>query len=135
MIAQTIAQAKERSPESLWHFLQQLPSTMEAQLLYGLILAGAVGAIGSWFVKWARYQAGPLHTYFYQEIRSTILAASGFLGICLTAISSGIFVADGGAFVGWANVLWFGLTNGFGADMVVNKGGQRAGNQNSGGTI
>lgn len=109
--------------ESLWDFLTALPSSMEAQILYALLLAGVVGMLASWLLKWARGQAGALQRYlFTEDVRYTVLAVAAYFGICLTAISSGIFVTDDGVFVGWANVLWFGLTNGFGADTVANKG-------------
>lgn len=109
--------------ESLWQFLAALPSSMEAQIFYALLLAGVIGMFASWLLKWARGQAAPLYRYlFTDDVRFTVLAAAAYFGICLTAISSGIFVTDEGVFVGWANVLWFGLTNGFGADTVANKG-------------
>lgn len=121
-LAQTVLQAKESS-ETIWQFLAVLPETQGAQIFYGLLLGGLIGGLSSWLLKWARKEAGCLVNYvFTDDIRYTVLAASGFLGICITALSSGIFVTEQGQFVGWANVLWFGVTNGFGADVAINKG-------------
>lgn len=123
MNSPTIAQAQLSIVQDPWEFLISLPHTAEAKIMYMLIFAGILGGIASWLVKWAKKQAGPLHKYlFTDDIRFTILAGAGYLGICFTAISSGIFMTENDTFVGWANVLWFGITNGFGADMVANKG-------------
>lgn len=90
--------------------------------MYMLIFAGILGGIASWLVKWAKKQAGSLRQYLFTDFRYTVLAGVGYIGLCWTAIGSGIFVNEQQIFVGWANVLWFGITNGFGADMVANKG-------------
>lgn len=125
MTGQTIAQIKAMEvQESLWHFLTQLPQSMEAQLLYGLVIAGIVGMIANYTVKWARGDiAGSLFAYlFLQNVRATLLSFFGFVSLAITSIAAGIFTGENGGFVGWANVLWFGLTNGFAVDAIANKG-------------
>lgn len=127
MNGQTIAEAKLAAPESLWHFLLSLPGTIEAQQLYGLMIAGTLGMIANWLVKWLRGDiAGSLWCYlFHQNVRGTVLSLFSFIGLALTSITANVFVAEGGAFVGWTNVLWFGLTQGFAVDAIANKGDRK----------
>ena len=122
--AQTISQAHEATQQSLWHFLAQLPQTQEAQLLYGLILAGAVGMVANYLVKWAKGEIeGNLWCYLVKDkLRATVLSFSSYVGVAVASIAAGIFVTDGGIFVGWSTVLWFGVTNGFAVDAIANKG-------------
>lgn len=122
MNSPTIAQAQLSIAQDPWEFLIALPHTAEAKIMYMLLLAGIIGGFASWLVKWAKGQAGPLNIYFVREGKFTILAGASYIGICLTAITSGIFITPEDTFVGWANVLWFGVTNAFGADMIANKG-------------
>lgn len=127
MNAQSVAQIA-RTHESLWEFLVELPTSMEAEIGYALIIAGILGMFFSWLIKWARGQAGALHVYlFTDQVKLTVLAASAYVGVCTTAVTAGIFVTSSGEFVGWANVLWFGLTNAFGIDAAANKGGSTSG--------
>lgn len=122
-MGKTIAELKTE-PETLWHFINQLPVSFEAQLLYGLVIAGLAGMVANYAVKWARNEIeGNLWEYlFTQNVRATLLSFFGFVSLAITSIGTGIFTSDGGVFVGWANVFWFGLTNGFAVDAVANKG-------------
>ena len=126
MTAPTVAQIAVTAPpsESLWHFLAQMPASQEAQILYGFILAGIVGMIAHYIVRWAYGQIeGSLWKYlFVDSPRRTLLAFIGLAGLALTAVSTGIFTTPEGLFTGWSNVLWTGLTTGFGSDSVANKG-------------
>jgi hypothetical protein len=128
MDAQTIAQVKAADPESLWHFLQALPATMEAQLFYGLMLAGTLGMIANYIVRWARKEIeGSLLAYLMeQNPRGTVLSLCTYTGVAIGAIAATAFtIGPGNTFVGWGWVLWMGATNGFMIDNITNKG-QRA---------
>lgn len=128
MDAQTIAQVRAEAPESLWHFLIGLPSTMEAQIFYGLMLAGSLGMIANYIVRWARKEiGGSLFTYLIkQNPRGTVLSLCTYTGVAIGAITTGAFIIGPSAtFVGWGWVLWLGATNGFMIDNIANKG-QRA---------
>jgi len=119
-----IKQLKAEHTESLWQFLSQLPGSMEAQILYGLLLAGVVGMMAHYLMRWLNGEiSGSLVRYLFTDYpRRTLLAFAGIIGVALTAITSGVFETDSGEFVGWLNVLWVGLTNGYAADSVANKG-------------
>lgn len=128
MNAQTIAQVKADNPADLWHFLMNLPVTMEAQLFYALMLAGTLGMLASYVMKWAKGEIGAcLGEYlFKQNLRSTVLSVATYTGTAMAAIYAGaFFVGDQSVFVGWGMVMWLGALNGFGIDAIVNKG-QRA---------
>lgn len=125
MDAQTIAQVKAQAPDSLWHFLVSVPTTMEAQLFYGLMLAGTLGMIANYIVRWARNEiAGSLLAYLIdQNPRGTVLSLCTYTGVAIGAIAAGAFTAGpSAAFVGWGWVLWLGATNGFMIDNIANKG-------------
>lgn len=124
MQAQTIAQVKAQAPESLWHFLVNLPSTMEAQIFYALLVAGTVGMLSNYLVKWAKNEiAGGLINYLVTNSRATALSLFTYVGISCGAIYGQAFhVGDSATFVGWGLVLWLGLINGYGIDNIVNKG-------------
>lgn len=125
MDAQTIAQVKAEAPDSLWHFLINLPTTMEAQLFYGLMLAGSLGMIANYIVRWARNEiAGSLLAYLIeQNPRGTVLSLCTYTGVAIGAIATGAFTAGPSAtFVGWGWVLWMGATNGFMIDNIANAG-------------
>ena len=128
MEAQTIAQVKAQSPESLGHFLMNLPSTMEAQLFYALMLTGTAGMLANYGVKWARGEIGScLGAYlFRQNLRATVLSFLTYTGTAMAAIYAGAFhVGDQAVFVGLGMVMWLGALNGYSIDSMVNKG-QRA---------
>lgn len=125
MNAQTIAQVKAQAPESLWNFLGNLPFTMEAQIFYGLMLAGTLGMIANYIVRWARSEIrGSLYAYlFEQNPRGTVLSLCTYTGMALAAIASNAFhFGEGAAFVGWGWTLWMGASNGFVIDNIANKG-------------
>ena len=110
--------------ESLWDFLAALPSTAEAQILYALLISGVVGMMAHYFTRWAKGEIqGSLFAYMFGTcVRSTALAFTVMFGSALTAITSGVFIGESGAFVGWLNVMWFGITNGYASDSIANKG-------------
>ena len=109
--------------ESLWQFLSALPSTAEAQILYALLMSGVVGMMAHYFTRWAKGEIqGSLFTYLFGTcVRSTALAFSVIVGAAITAITSGVFITESGTFVGWLNVMWFGITNGFASDSIANR--------------
>lgn len=115
----TIQQIQESIPQGLWDFLTQLPASFEAQELYALILAGAVGMLVNFSQKWGRGEiTGNLIRYlFIDGRRGTWLSFSGAIGLGITAISAGVFMVDGG-FVGWKAVLWVGVLNGYTSDSI-----------------
>lgn len=128
MEKQTIAQVRAQDPESLWHFLSALPSTMEAQIFYALMLSGSLGMMASYLMKWSQGQiSGNLFGYLFgSNLRATCLSFFTYTGACMTAIYAGAFhVTEAAVFVGWGHVVWLGALNGFGIDAIVNKG-QRA---------
>lgn len=117
--AVTIAAAKADAPESLWHFLGQIPATMEAQQLYALLISGMVGIAAHYLNKWATGQIeGNLWDYlFHDHARSTVLSIGAYIGFALTTVTSGAL--DG---TGWFTALWMGATTGFAVDAIANKG-------------
>jgi hypothetical protein len=121
----TIAQVKAESPESLGHFLMNLPATMEAQLFYALMLTGILGMFANYGVKWAKGEIGAcLATYlFRQHLRLTVLSFLTYSGTAMAAIYADAFhVGDQSVFVGWGMVMWLGALNGYSIDSMVNKG-------------
>ena len=116
---QTIAQVKAEAPESLWHFLGQLPVTLEAQQVYALMLSGLVGMAAHYLNKWATGQIeGNLWGYmFHDHARNTVLSVTAYIGFALTTVTSGAL--DG---AGWFTALWMGATTGFAIDSIANKG-------------
>lgn len=125
MIAQqTIQEIAPVAQQGLWNYLAQLPFTLEASMMYALVLGGTLGMIGNYTIKWLRGDIeGSLIDYcFRYHFKATLLSFFGFLGLAITSVYSGIFTSESGGFVGWANVLWFGLTNGFAVDAIANKG-------------
>lgn len=127
MQAQTISDLKsaapDSSPESLWHFLAGLPTTMEAQILYALLLGGLVGLAGHYVIKWTRGEIeGSLWNYmFIDNPRRSWLSITLVVGELLGEVSSGLFTTGTGQFVGWGIVLLSGLKSGYTIDSVANK--------------
>lgn len=123
--AKTIAQVKQ-APESLLAFLAQLPATMEAQILYGLILGGLIGMAANYVVKWAQGDiAGSLWRYmFVDDPRRSWLAICILLTELIGEVSTGLFTTTTGEFVGWGMVLLNGLKSGYFIDSAANKGGR-----------
>ena len=119
----TIQQIHASEPETLWHFLTQLPASLEAQLLVGLLLAGFLGAIASWLIKWSNDDAAGLVEYcFRNSFKRTVASVLSFLGIVFGFIALEIFTTDSGEFVGWMNVMVNGFMAGIGSDATINKG-------------
>lgn len=128
MDTQTIAQVKAEAPESLWHFLIHLPSTMEAELFYALMLAGTLGMVANYLVKWGKKEIeGCMGEYLFKHNpRGTVLSFCTYAGGALGAIAANAFhVGDAHTFVGWGWVIWMGIGNGFVIDSITNNG-QRA---------
>jgi len=124
MDAQTIAQLKATAPESLWHFLLALPSTMEAQIWYALLLGGAIGMIGHYIRgrSTGNLSGSPID-YFVRDNPWRSIATAGAVAAELFAeIGTGIFTTSTGQFVGWGIVLMMGLKSGYSIDSLVNKG-------------
>lgn len=126
MEGQTLAQVTSSvtPTESLWHFIGQLPGTIEAQQMYALLISGALGISANYLLKWARQEiAGSLWQYLFKDnVRGTVLSLASFVGLAITSIAAGIFNGESGGYVGWTTVMWFGLTNGFAVDAIANKG-------------
>ena len=128
--AQTIAELKSTGQaESLWHFLSQIPASMEAQIFYGVLLFGVVGIVGSWLVKWSQDAAGGFIDYFFRtSFRRTVATLCAYVGAMATGIGTQVFFTEVGGqevFVGWLNVAWASLTTAFAADMGINKGARK----------
>lgn len=123
MNAQKISDLKAEHMGSLWDFLQRLPNSMEAQILYGLIIAGLVGLCASWLWKFSNKQVGCFTKYLFTEewVRS-LASVLGMTGTAVIAVMAGVFETESGEFVGWLNVLWWGAQSGFGIDLAVNRG-------------
>lgn len=131
MIAEALAAVAEQAPRladkvpefpSLWDYLHAIPNSFEAQLFVGLMIAGSVGMVAHYLLKWARGEIkGHLICYLWHNKRSTALSFFGYVGIAVGAIASNAFVTDYGVFVGWRMVMWMGITNGFTIDAIVNK--------------
>lgn len=120
--AQKIGEIKGGS-ESLISFLQRLPSSFEAQIFYAVVLFGAVGMFTNYSIKWMRSEiSGSLIKYlFFDNFRGTMLSFCTTVGIGIGAITGGVFETASGEFVGWFNVLWISLTNGFMWDAALNR--------------
>lgn len=131
MIAEALAAVTEQAPRlsdkvpefpSLYDWLRALPGSFEAQLFVGLMIAGTVGMFAHYALKWARGEVrGNLLCYLWTAKQSTALSFFTYIGVAIGAISSGAFVTDYGAFVGWKIVFWMGITNGFTIDAIANK--------------
>jgi MFS family permease len=114
----------DKVPEfpSLYDWLQALPGSFEAQLFIGLMLAGTIGMIAHYALKWARGEVrGNLICYLWENKRPTALSFFTYIGVAVGAIVGGAFVTDFGVFVGWKMVFWLGITNGFTIDAIANK--------------
>lgn len=121
---QSIAQIRA-DDGTLWYFLQQLPSSSEAQIFYALLIGGFAGMTANWFWKWARKEIdGNLFCYLViDNPRATLVSLMAYLGLALTALYTDAFhVGDEHVFVGWSMVLWLSATNGFFIDAIANKG-------------
>ena len=119
----TLAQIKANEPESFWHWLQQLPGSFEAEILYALLVAALGGALVSWLAKWSQGEAHGLLDYcFKNNLKRTVASVLSALGIVIGLITSGIFMTEDDVFVGGALVVINGFAVGFGSDSAINKG-------------
>lgn len=116
MTGQPIAQIKAQGTESLWDFLAKLPTSMEAQVFYGLVLSGVVGLLASWAWKWSQGNADGVHHF---TVRYVIGQALWLIGISIGAIFTLGFTTPDGVFVGWLFVLWTGGFAGFSGEIKV----------------
>lgn len=126
-----LAQLVEKAPNladkvpefpSVWDWLRALPGSFEAQLFIGLVIAGCIGMFSHYALKWARGEIKEsLPCHWWINRRSTALSFFTYVGVAVGAISSGAFVTDFGAFVGWKMVFWMGITNGFTIDAIANR--------------
>ena len=123
---QTIQQLRAATPpsESLGHFLQQLPFTIDAQAFYALVIAGLVGMLAHYCIKWAEGEiTGSLYNYlFVDNPRRTVLAFMLLGGELLVEVASGMFISDTGQLFGWGTVMFSGLKSGYLIDSLANKG-------------
>ena len=127
MMSETTANAPtiaSQQPQGLLEYLNAFWGSFEMQIMVGLLVAGALGMIANYVVKWARGEiAGNLFCYlFVTNVRGTLLAYITYIGAMITAIAMDSFSGANGGFVGWRVVLWFGIVNGFAADAILNKG-------------
>ena len=122
--AQTIAEAKAATPESLLHFLMQLPMTFEAQLWYALMLGGVLGMIGHYIRgrSSGNIAGNPIDYFFRDNLWRSIGAASAMAAELFAEIGTGLFTSEAGLFVGWGIVLLSGLKTGYAADSLINRG-------------
>jgi len=121
--AQKIAELKGPG-ESLWTFLQRLPASFEAQIFYAISLFGLVGLMANYTVRWMKSEiAGSLFAYLFNDnIRGTLFSYATTIGVGIGAITAGVFETSSGEFVGWFNVMWVSLTNGYMWDAALNQG-------------
>lgn len=125
MTADKISEIKAlHGPETLWQFLGHLPASFEAQIFYALLLGGCVGMLLNYWIKWLRKDiAGSLIAYlFVNNMRGTMLSFVSAIGTGIAGITAGVFETANGDFVGWFNVLWIAVSNGFFWDAAANKG-------------
>jgi len=122
----SIAQIKEHvaeraietgHPETLMHFLQELPGSMEAQQFYGLLIAGAAGITAHYLLKYL-YGEPVFHRRFKRIVASWLL----FVGSCAVLVGADTFTGQNGGFTGWFSVMVQGFTAGLGIDALANKG-------------
>ena len=125
--AKTIQQIKAQQV-SLWDFLGALPASFEAQMFYGVLLGGLVGMLLNYGIKWLRREiSGSLLAYlFVDNIRGTLLSFVSAVGTGLAGIATGVFTTQDGQFVGWFNLMWIAVSNGFFWDAAANKGTRTA---------
>lgn len=114
----------QHAQESLWQFLSALPGSFEAQIFYAILLGGLVGMLLNYWIKWLRNEiSGSLFGYlFVNNMRGTMLSFVSAVGTGIAGITAGVFETGGGDFVGWFNVLWIAVSNGFFWDAAANKG-------------
>lgn len=121
--AQTIAQVKLEAPD-LWDFLLAVPMTQTAQILYALLIGGALGMLAHYVRGRASGDiAGSLTDYFfYNNIWRSVAAMIAVIAELFGEAGLGLFVTDAGTFVGWGVVIMSGAKTGYIGDSLINKG-------------
>lgn len=125
MNAPTLAQIAVTTPESqsLWAYLAALPTTMEAEIFYALLIGGVAGMIGHYVRARASNNIGgnPIDYFFRDNLWRSLAAMIAVAAELAGEVGSGIFTTDTGVFVGWGIVLLSGLKTGYVGDSVINK--------------
>lgn len=126
--SQTIAEIKRAHPESLWSWIFNVPSTIEAQIFAALTIGSMLGMAGHYFRQWASGDiAGSLNEYLFTTYpRRTALAIFGAVTWSAGEVGSGLFITDTGEFVGWALILISGIKTGYLGDSLANRGARPA---------
>lgn len=124
----TIAEIKSGAPESLWHFLGQLPGSWEAQVWYGLVLGGILGMLGHYIRgrSAGNISGSPIDYFFRDNVWRSVASASAVAGELFAEIGAGLFTTEAGIFVGWGLVIVSGIKSGYGLDSLVNKSSRDA---------
>jgi hypothetical protein len=122
MAGETIAQVHASS--TLWEFLLRLPTTMEAQIWYALVLGGVLGMIGHYVRQRSASQieGNPIDYFFRENAWRSIGAAVAMAIELFGEVGTGLFTTEAGQFVGWGIVILSGLKTGYLGDSVINKG-------------
>lgn len=130
MNAPTLAQVAIVAPpqESIWHYLAEVPFTMEAQIFYGLLIGALIGMLGHYLRAWTSGElAGGLIDYLFRDNpRRSALAMFSVVTWCLGEVSTGLFATETGQFVGWGLVLLSGIKTGYAGDSLLKKGNRQA---------
>lgn len=107
-----------KATETLWVFLLKLPASFEAQVFYGLVGSGIVGALSSWLWKWAKGEAAGVG---HITLRYGLGQVLWLIGSSIGAIATVGFMTPAGEFFGWLSVLWTGALAGFGGEVKTEK--------------
>lgn len=129
LAAMTIKEMKaEPGSESFWKFAFDLPFSFEAEVFYALASSGALGMMGHYYKQWQKGEiVGCLGEYLFKDHwKNTLGAFTGVLGTAVAALAMNVFVDDAGHFVGWLNVVGWGLMAGYTLDSTANKGEKAA---------
>lgn len=121
--APTIAQAKLEAP-NLLDFLLAVPFTQTSQILYALLLGGALGMIAHYVRgRAAGNIAGSPADYFFRDnIWRSVGAMMAVVAELFGEAGLGLFVTEAGSFVGWGVVIMSGAKTGYIGDSLINKG-------------
>ena len=122
MTGQTIAQAKLAQPD-LWHYLLNIPLSLEAQVFYALLLGCVLGMVAHYVRLWASSQIeGSLLDYlFRQHPKFTVLALLSAASWSFGEVSASLYQGADGEVFSWLLVLISGFKNGYTGDSLINK--------------
>lgn len=131
MNGSTIAEVKATSAaqaETLWHYLSQIPATVEAQIFYALLAGAVFGMLANYTRLWLTDQiTGSFLDYLiFQYPKRTLLAIFGAASWSVGEVSMGIYQGAAGEAFSWALILVSGFKNGLGSDVFANKGVETA---------